>query len=340
MTGFTKKKVDSQTLGEKLKKIREDAGVSINEIAKATKVRKRYLEMIEEEKFDSLPPDVYVRGFLNSYAKYLGIESSDVLRLYEKESGIQKNIKNVRKPKKRKKRFQMPSIVVTPNILAMFFFVLIVAVGIVYFYREVGKFSQEPRLVITHPSNNLSIESSSVDIVGISDKDSHVTINNQPVFVNDDGEFRENISLQKGVNELEVRSVNKFDNETVKKISISAKFETDIEMAERGEIVMGDQDQSQDKMIRLRIKIEDSPTWVSVEVDGTIVQSGTMLAGSEQSFEAKEQISITSGMANRTLITLNGKELGYLGQEAVVVRDVVFTNDTEIISETVSKEEN
>jgi len=47
MVGFIRKKVHTHTLGEKLKMIRENANVSLNEISKATKVRKAYLEKLE-----------------------------------------------------------------------------------------------------------------------------------------------------------------------------------------------------------------------------------------------------------------------------------------------------
>ncbi len=126
MVGFTRKKVNSQTLGEKLKNIREDSGVSINEIAKATKVIKAYLEMLENGEFEKLPPDVYVRGFLSSYAKYLGIEISDVIGLYERESGVQKNIKKLQQPTNKKNRVNIPSITITPKIFTVAIFVLFV----------------------------------------------------------------------------------------------------------------------------------------------------------------------------------------------------------------------
>jgi cytoskeletal protein RodZ len=349
MVGFTRKKVESHTLGEKLKMVREDANVSLNEISKATKIRKIYLEKLENGKFDELPPEVYVRGFLKSYAKYLGIELSDVMRLYEKEQGIAENIKKLNEPKVRKKRIQLPSVTITPNVFAIGVFILLVLAGFVYFYQEVGKFSQEPRLVILQPTNNVSIEGNTVDIVGITEKDSKITINQQPVFVNEKGEFKETISLQQGVNELEIKSMNRFDNEAIKKINISSQYDSQLVSEDGTEKVMGASNQQDSDIISLEIKIEESPTWVSIEVDGTVAQEGTMLPGSIQKFEGEEKVTVTSGKANKTIVTLNGQELGPLGEETVVVRDVVFTKETKIMPQSsafqtdttdVSQEEN
>lgn len=334
MVGFVRKKVNSQTLGEKLQEIRQTANVSLGEIAKATKVRKKYLEMLEEGRHDELPPEVYVKGFLTNYAKYLSIEVDDVILLYEKERGIEKNIKKLKVPKEPRKRVQIPSIIVTPKVLAIILFVLLVGMGFVYFYREVGKFSAAPRLIIAQPAGNSSIEGSTVDVAGITDRDSEVTINGQPVFVDEKGEFNETISLSQGINELEVRSENRFGNEASKKIRVSASYDTHIAQLDQDEEkVRGVFDENKPDKVWLEIKISDAPTWISVEVDGKIAHSGTMLPNSVQSFEAEEKISVTSGKASMTNITLNGKELGLLGDSAGVIRDVIFTKETTIIPE-------
>ncbi len=340
MVSFTRKKISSHTLGEKLRKIREEANVSLSEISKVTKVRKVYLEMLEEERFDELPPDVYVRGFLNSYANYLGIEPEDVFRLYKKERGIQKNIKKFKCPIRRNRRFQIPSITITSKFFVISTFVILVMIMSVYFYREVGKFSENPRLAIVQPLNNISIDGNTVEIVGVSEKNARVTINGQPIYVDEHGEFKEVVGLKQGVNELEIKAVNRFNKEAIKKINISANFDTSSAINENEEKVMGVQDQQDNDAIRLGIQIEQVPTWVSIEVDGNIVQSGTVLPGSVQVFEGQEQISVTSGKADKTVITLNGKVLGSLGDIPGVIRDVVFTKKTETIPESSVTEQN
>lgn len=340
MVGFIKKKVSSQTLSEKLKQIRQTAGVSLSEIAKTTKVRKIYLEKLEEGKFDELPPDVYVKGFLKSYANYLGIESEDVIRLYEKERGIQKNIKKLQLPTDSKRKIWTPSVTITPNMFAIALSLILIVVGVVYFYREIDRFSSTPRLVLMQPTGDINVESNTTEVAGLTDKDNRVFINGQPIYVNERGEFKETISLQQGINDLEIKSVNRFEKESVKIIKVSANYENQIAQAEGDEKVMGEQDEKLPEKITLEIKIEEHPTWVSVEVDGKSTQSGTMLPESIQIFEADEKIAVTSGKANKTLIKLNGEDLGILNDSPGVIRGVVFTKETKIIPEpTVTEEE-
>ncbi|MDA3815087.1 MAG: helix-turn-helix domain-containing protein, partial [Patescibacteria group bacterium] len=115
MVGFSKKKINSYTLGEKLKRIREDMRISLAEIAKATKVKQSYLEKIETGCFDELPPDVYVKGFLKSYSSYLGVDENEVIEQYKKECGIKDNIKKSRVNAQSKRKFEFPSITITPR---------------------------------------------------------------------------------------------------------------------------------------------------------------------------------------------------------------------------------
>ena len=80
-------------LGEYLKQMRESRGVSLEEVAEATKVKIQYLRALEEGRYDLLPPDIYVRGFLRSYAEYLGIDPEELYARYEadkprKKSGL------------------------------------------------------------------------------------------------------------------------------------------------------------------------------------------------------------------------------------------------------------
>jgi cytoskeleton protein RodZ len=68
-----------QTIGERLEEARKKKGVSIREAAEATKVRGEYLQKFEANQFDLGLGDLYVRGFLRSYAIYLKIPADRVL---------------------------------------------------------------------------------------------------------------------------------------------------------------------------------------------------------------------------------------------------------------------
>jgi cytoskeletal protein RodZ len=69
--------------GEYLKREREQRGVPLNEISARTRVPMKYLLAIEADDFDSLPSATFVKGFIRSYCKHLGLDDTDALLRYE-----------------------------------------------------------------------------------------------------------------------------------------------------------------------------------------------------------------------------------------------------------------
>jgi hypothetical protein len=61
-------------IGNSLREARERQGLGYPEIELATKIRARYIRALEEEDFTSIPGDAYIRGFLRTYAEYLGLD--------------------------------------------------------------------------------------------------------------------------------------------------------------------------------------------------------------------------------------------------------------------------
>src|SRR5437868_9700412 len=61
-------------IGSSLREARLRQGLDFPEIEQATKIRAKYLRALEDEQFDVLPAQTYVKGFLRSYAEYLGLD--------------------------------------------------------------------------------------------------------------------------------------------------------------------------------------------------------------------------------------------------------------------------
>jgi hypothetical protein len=76
--------------GMAIRVLREQASLTIRNVADTTKIGSRYLEYIELENFAKLPPRAYLRGFLLQYAKILGVDperlAADYLKRYEAAS--------------------------------------------------------------------------------------------------------------------------------------------------------------------------------------------------------------------------------------------------------------
>ena len=69
-------------LGASLRDARRKRGLELDAVQRATRIRKRYLEAIEEERFDLLPGVAYARGFLREYAEFLGLDGGLYVQEY------------------------------------------------------------------------------------------------------------------------------------------------------------------------------------------------------------------------------------------------------------------
>jgi hypothetical protein len=69
-------------IGNSLREARLRQGLEISRIEAETKIRGKYLRALEEEQFDVLPGDTYVKGFLRTYADYLGLDGQLYLDEY------------------------------------------------------------------------------------------------------------------------------------------------------------------------------------------------------------------------------------------------------------------
>ena len=61
-------------IGSSLKEARVRQGLEFAEIETGTKIRGKYLRALEDEHFDVLPGETYIKGFLRTYAEYLGLD--------------------------------------------------------------------------------------------------------------------------------------------------------------------------------------------------------------------------------------------------------------------------
>lgn len=71
-----------QSVGQYLKSERMARQMSVEEVSRSTRVPMSSVERMEADQFDELPGEVFVRGFLKSYARAIGIAPEEVLARY------------------------------------------------------------------------------------------------------------------------------------------------------------------------------------------------------------------------------------------------------------------
>lgn len=122
--------------GQILRNAREQKGWDIAKAEDVTKIRIRYLEALEQENYRILPGTTYVKGFLRTYAKHLGLNSEELVSLYKASEVIELQPKlesNTRTPRKTPQWLKPAALAVT-GILALF-----IMIGIATLSKPEGK---------------------------------------------------------------------------------------------------------------------------------------------------------------------------------------------------------
>lgn len=136
--------------GKFLKRERETRSISLEQISNFTKIKQHHLKAIEEDRYDVLPPALYVKGFLIGYARYLDLDPRDIVLQYEeyKKSLIPPEpvvLQPEAPPKKKMRQWFLLSLV----------FAVILSTAFFIFYparRPVEKKSQAASVSLISPS--------------------------------------------------------------------------------------------------------------------------------------------------------------------------------------------
>jgi cytoskeletal protein RodZ len=75
------------SLGSCLRELRAQRGVSLDEVARATRIAVRYLTALEADDLGSLPPPAFTRGFIRAYCQVLQSPPEEALLLYHRQTG-------------------------------------------------------------------------------------------------------------------------------------------------------------------------------------------------------------------------------------------------------------
>ncbi len=316
---FTRKKIQSLTLGEKLRKLRGETHVPLSEVARSTRIRVRYLEYLENGEYEKLPADVYVRGFLRNYARFLGVDEGILMKLYEQERNIQKNLGNTAPVKNNTFNLPISSFVITSRTVMVAVIAVFTIAVFGYLYQEFTRFAAEPELVILEPAPGTVSETSEIMLRGKTEKGARVSINGEASFVGSNGEFGEKLTLQPGVNTVTIVAINRFEKSKTETLTLEARFPETVapsseELQERAR---------DDENFSLEVKAEKLIT-VTITADGVVVQNGPMEAGTSKKIEAKDDIKITTTNAKATSVIYENGEKETLGEDEKPLKEAIF----------------
>lgn len=205
------------TVGELLKKRRLEKKLTYEEIEKATRIRAKFLEKLEENDYQALPPATFVKGFIRNYGQFLGLDPARLLAIYRRQ--FNEKINKVFFEKKE----ENPRFTITPNIVLALFISLIISVFLFYLFNEYKIYKSAPVIVISSPDEFQVIPKNSVEVKGRTQPETVLSINGQKIEIAQDGSFSQEISLLPGTNTITIQATNKFGKTTEIKRSVKSQ---------------------------------------------------------------------------------------------------------------------
>ena len=212
--------MNSETLGQQLKKEREEQKISLEKIANDLKINKKYLSALESECLQDLPAGVYARNYFKAYAEYLNLNANEILKQYNKEheSKPAKNKKNLFVQKVTKARYFFS----IPKVFKITVILFIIFICIIYIGFYLNNLISPPKLVIFNPKVDISINKNKIEIIGQVENNANIKINNQDILADKDGFFSTVIFLKNGLNVVLIEAQKKHSkkNEIIRNILV------------------------------------------------------------------------------------------------------------------------
>ncbi|MDX1608284.1 MAG: helix-turn-helix domain-containing protein [Candidatus Spechtbacterales bacterium] len=192
------------TLGENLKNIREEAGLSFEDLAEKTKIQVKYLKYLENEEFGALPGPVYIKGYIKKWATACGADPNKLALQFQREN------EEILKHKTGKEKIQSPSspsfVITSKHIVAVIIIVALVAL-LSFFYFNQRLVSEVPSIEVVHPSDFNSVtEDELITIHGEADNAQVVYVNGEQVQIEKTGQFSYTYTLNAGMNTIVIRA--------------------------------------------------------------------------------------------------------------------------------------
>lgn len=182
----------TNTIGELLRQERESHRLSVEQVARLTHIREEYIQQIEANAFDQLPPAVYVKGYVRSIAQIFGVEPEPLLALLRRDyKEGDKGVLSTYSPLAKKRGGLWRGPIKWPAILAGGMLVTIAA-----YITAQWMIAQRPPPLAVEKLDELTEIASDMVIVGRTSPEAIVLVNEQPAALRPDGSFSYQLQLE------------------------------------------------------------------------------------------------------------------------------------------------
>jgi len=195
-------------IGQILKDARVKKRLSFRKLEETTKIKAAFIESVEEEKWEALPSFSTVLGFVKSLSAALEVDEKMAIAVLKRD--YPPKVLNINPKPDVISRFAWnPKLTFTVGIGA----VVIIILG--YLAFQYTKFVSPPGLVVNSPKENQVVNGNSVLVFGSTDPDVKITVNNQPVLVDQDGKFSVSIGITQITKEIDIIATSRSGKERV-----------------------------------------------------------------------------------------------------------------------------
>jgi hypothetical protein len=208
------------TLAERLIAARERKGIDLGRAERDTRIRTAHLRALEAGDHSALPSDVYSRGFVRTYARYLELDPDDLVGLWRRERAGSRTeeVVDVGRSIHARRAIAYPRrrVTLSPGVLLALLLTVLIAAFAIYLTVQVLRVARPPSLVVTAPAVAiLSVNDSlrSYVLRGTSIAGAIVSVatpGRDPyrVSAGTDGSWAAEVALRRGPNEFDISATD------------------------------------------------------------------------------------------------------------------------------------
>ncbi len=191
-----------KTTGQILKHNRILNKIELEEIAQETKIRRLYLEAIENDDYQAFDSLAMVLGFIRSYARYLNLDDKQLVSIFKRDFDVSKTGRIVPRQTAPRFRIKPRSDQQRVNlILAPIFLVVVISLALLWLYRW---YIFPPPVKIYQPKQVQVVTQERITVKGRTLPKAKVIINDFAAYADQAGWFEQPILLIPGVNQIVV----------------------------------------------------------------------------------------------------------------------------------------
>lgn len=188
-----------EKFGEILSSQRKVKNISLKRASAKLLIKKEHLQSLENEDWQSLPEATFVKGYITTYAKFLGLDPAKVLALYRREYDESKYPKKYSSQKDVTKGH-----LITPARVKNAVFLIAAIAFILYIVIQYSSILSSPDLEIYEPQDDITTSLPVVKISGKVESESSVSVDGEFVPVDSSGNFSYQYNLDEGQNIIEI----------------------------------------------------------------------------------------------------------------------------------------